>query len=241
MSHSKEVTKDPLSSLMLRAGLENKSLTLKEIVQTPPVALATIKQKFPDVPIDALEYLVADLADSLNRGKNLNGDQVKEIARLIMKEYFYLSIQDFQLCFEMLKMNKFPEIKILDSFDVLIIFQVIEKYIEKKRTVTKQVEDERRLELYKEWDEKAVPMPQEVKDFVLNLWKKNRDSKPVRTDFSEEAKLQKEIINEIMQEFNGKADHPETGKPRTITIEENIFTFDEYLHIRYHQLYEKRR
>ena len=58
----------------------------------------------------------------------MNENQAMQTVELIIKNYYYFSLEDFKLCFENGKLGK--SIKIYDRIDGSIIFDMLNKYAE---------------------------------------------------------------------------------------------------------------
>lgn len=119
-----------------------------------------------------LQRLIEGLASSLNVGKNMNAEQIIECADLIMKQYFHYSAQHFKIAFDRFKMNRYPDIRVLDRFDLTMIFQILEKFDAELKDFKIKIEQEELLMKQSEWEKNAVPMPDEVKIELNNLSKK---------------------------------------------------------------------
>jgi hypothetical protein len=79
--------------------------------------------------------LVNNLAQFFNVGRNLNSEQILETIRLIQQQYFYLTIADFKLCFEEMKLST----QAFDRFDGNMILAGIEDYVQRRAKVAEEL------------------------------------------------------------------------------------------------------
>jgi FMN phosphatase YigB (HAD superfamily) len=60
-------------------------------------------------------------------------------------------------------MNKYPEIKIYDRFDLSIVFAIVEKFDLELKEMRTKIEQEKLQAQQKEWSDNSVPMPDDVR------------------------------------------------------------------------------
>lgn len=66
-----------------------------------------------------LRIIIADTANYFNVGGNMNEDQIKATATDILEDYYYLSIDDFKLCFGKGRKLHYGEIYRMDGSIIL--------------------------------------------------------------------------------------------------------------------------
>ncbi len=144
-----------------------------------------------------LQRLIEGLASSLNVGKNMNAEQIIECSELILKQYFYYSPQHFKIAFDRFKMNRYPDIRVLDRFDLTMIFQILEKFDAELKDFKIKIEQEELLMKQAEWERNAVPMPEDVKIELNNLSKKFTKKPEYQTNEPKEWSQTKDWIDEF--------------------------------------------
>jgi hypothetical protein len=153
-----------------------------------------------------LQRLIEGLASSLNVGKNMNAEQIIECSELIMKQYFHYSPQHFKIAFDRFKMNRYSDIRVLDRFDLTMIFQILEKFDAELKDFKIKIEQEELLMKQAEWERNAVPMPEDVKIELNNLSKKFTKKPEYQTNEPKEWSKTKEWIEEFNKIYNETGD-----------------------------------
>jgi hypothetical protein len=101
--------------------------TVNDIVNSLPVGISAIKKEMGEPVLKAfVTELLIDFCEFFNVKNQMNEAQAMQTVDLIIKNYYYFSLQDFKFCFENGKMGK--NIKIYDRIDGSIIFQMLETY-----------------------------------------------------------------------------------------------------------------
>jgi hypothetical protein len=101
--------------------------SMNEIIELKPVAIASIKTTLGEPVLKAfIAELIIDFCDFFNVKSNINENQVMQTVDLIIGHYYYLSLEDFKMCFTNGKLGK--NVKIYDRIDGSIIFEMIEKH-----------------------------------------------------------------------------------------------------------------
>jgi hypothetical protein len=153
-----------------------------------------------------LQRLIEGLASSLNVGKNMNAEQIIECSELIMKQYFHYSPQHFKIAFDRFKMNRYPDIRVLDRFDLTMIFQILEKFDAELKDFKIKIEQEELLMKQAEWERNAVPMPEDVKIELNNLSKKFTKKPEYQSVEPKEWNKTKEWLDEFNKIYNETGD-----------------------------------
>lgn len=103
--------------------------TVNEIVNLQPVGISAIKKEFGEPVLKAfVTELLIDFCEFFNVKNNMTEAQAMQTVDLILKNFYYFSLEDFKLCFENGKLGK--SIKIYDRIDGSIIFEMLNKYAE---------------------------------------------------------------------------------------------------------------
>jgi hypothetical protein len=146
---------------------------VRQIVESQPISLAVIgKTEGNDLVNALLIRLVEGLCSSFNVAKNMDVNQIQECASLLYQNYYHFSVAHFKTAFDRFKMNKYPEIKIYDRFDLSIVFAIIEKFDLELREMRTKVEQEKLQQQQKEWSDNSVPMPDNVREELDKLKQK---------------------------------------------------------------------
>ena len=181
--------------------------TIRNCAKNEYPSMAFIRNKEGDEFAQiVLQRLIEGLASSLNVGKNMNAEQIIECSELIMKQYFHYSPQHFKIAFDRFKMNRYPDIRILDRFDLTMIFQILEKFDSELKDFKIKIEQEELLMKQSEWEKNAVPMPEDVKIELNNLSKKFTKKPEYQTNEPKEWSKTKEWIEEFNKIYNETGD-----------------------------------
>jgi hypothetical protein len=173
-----------------------------------------------------LQRLIEGLASSLNVGKNMNAEQIIECSELIMKQYFHYSPQHFKIAFDRFKMNRYSDIRVLDRFDLTMIFQILEKFDAELKDFKIKIEQEELLMKQAEWERNAVPMPEDVKIELNNLSKKFTKKPEYQTNEPKEWSKTKEWLdefNKIYEETGDKSNRIKQIKIDGLVMDRNGF------------------
>ena len=126
--------------------------TVNEIVESSPVGISAIKKEYGEPVLKAfITELLIDFCEFFNVKNQMNEAQAMQTVDLIIKNYYYFSLQDFKYCFENGKMGK--GIKIYDRIDGSIIFEMLDKY-SRSRSEAFSAKFEKEHDFYKYQDEK---------------------------------------------------------------------------------------
>jgi hypothetical protein len=136
----------------------------------------------------------------------MNAEQIIECSELIMKQYFHYSAQHFKIAFDRFKMNRYPEIRVLDRFDITMIFQILERFDSELKDFKIKIEQEELLMKQSEWDRNAVPMPEEIKIELNNLSKKFTKKPDYQSNEPKEWSKTKEWLDEFEKIYKETGD-----------------------------------
>ncbi|CAB4152036.1 hypothetical protein UFOVP595_42 [uncultured Caudovirales phage] len=137
---------------------------VRQLIESQPISLALIgKTEGNDLVNALLIRLVEGLCSSYNVAKNMDINQIQECANLLYQNYYHYSVNHFTTAFNRFKMNKYPDIKIYDRFDLSIVFAIVEKFDLELKEMRTKIEQEKLQAQQKEWSDNSVPMPDNVR------------------------------------------------------------------------------
>ncbi len=137
---------------------------VRQVIESQPISLALIgKTEGNDLVNALLIRLVEGLCSSYNVAKNMDINQIQECANLLYQNYYHYSVNHFTTAFNRFKMNKYPDIKIYDRFDLSIVFAIVEKFDLELKEMRTKIEQEKLQDQQKEWSDNSVPMPDDVR------------------------------------------------------------------------------
>ena len=207
---------------------EYSTPTIRNCAKNEYLSMAYIRNKegeeFAKI---VLQRLIEGLASSLNVGKNMNAEQIIECSELIMKQYFHYSPQHFKIAFDRFKMNRYPDIRVLDRFDLTMIFQILEKFDAELKDFKIKIEQEELLMKQSEWEKNAVPMPEDVKIELNNLSKKFTKKPEYQTNEPKEWSKTKEWIEEFEKIYKETGD--KSNRIKQIKIDGLVMDRNGYL------------
>ncbi len=92
-----------------------------------PAGISVIKKEYGETVLKAfLTELLIDFCKFFNVKSNMSEEQVMQTVDLIIGNYYYLSLEDFKMCFNNGKLGR--NIKIYDRIDGSIIFTMIDNH-----------------------------------------------------------------------------------------------------------------
>ncbi|HWB62141.1 MAG TPA: hypothetical protein VG603_01430 [Chitinophagales bacterium] len=123
--------------------------SIPEAVKANSMPLSIIRQKIGEVGTKALLVeLLTNLIRFFNIGKSMNDSQVADTINLILKEYYFLKIEDFKLCFDGIKTGKYLKGgQLYDRLDGQIILCAIGTYCAERIEVAEQLSLENHKEI----------------------------------------------------------------------------------------------
>lgn len=100
-------------------------------------SLAILKKETSSQTVTAfLRIIIAQTVGYFNVGGNMSEDQIKQTALDIMEDYYYLTIEDFKLCFSRGRRLQYGEIYRMDGS---IIFGWLAKYTEERLNTAEEI------------------------------------------------------------------------------------------------------
>lgn len=89
--------------------------------------------------------MISDVVMFLNVGKSMNEDQVKTTASMIIKDFNFLRVEDFKLCFDNLKKGKYG--KQYDRLDGQVFFNALDIYVNDRADEAERLSINRHIEI----------------------------------------------------------------------------------------------
>lgn len=184
---------------------------IRQVINDNPPTIALIrKEQGEQFALVVLSRMVESLASSLNVGKNMDVAQIQEASQLLLQEYWHYPIQYFKIAFDKFKMNKYPEIKVLDSFHIQMIFQILERFDLELKNTKEKIEQEKKQAEQMQWEANAVPMPDKVKQELEDIKKRFASKKTAYQSAQPPEEWNK--TKEWLEDFNKI--HKESGDTR---------------------------
>lgn len=108
-----------------------KPATVSDVFSSPLPTLGRFSRETNETKARALvSYMITDLLESFNIGKNMSDYQIAKAADLIIEMYYYLKIDDFKLCFNNVIKGKYGSV--YDRIDVQTILSWIARYLNER-------------------------------------------------------------------------------------------------------------
>lgn len=123
-----------------------KVATIEDCLKSDGKALATIRKEVGEMQvIAAVQILILNLCEFFSVGKNMNNNQIKETARLLVKDYYYLKIDDLRLFFDKMKGGAYGQL--YDRLDGSVILNNLREYCEERISVAEELNHKKHVEL----------------------------------------------------------------------------------------------
>lgn len=121
----------------------------KEALSSNTPAIAALKKECgAPVAYAIMVKLIKNLVTFFNVGKSMNDAQVAETVELVFKEYYFLNIADFKVCFDGMKLGKYLDGgKLFDRLDGQIILGALSEYCEERSNTAETLYLEKAKEL----------------------------------------------------------------------------------------------
>lgn len=118
-----------------RVEIEQMAAVMKEelalLDNTIPKSLAETEKAKPGICQPVIEYMILQLSEYLNIGKNIKPAQIEETAALLFAEFDHLTLEHFAIVLQRAKLGYWGEI--YDRLDGIIIAGWLRKYVEELR------------------------------------------------------------------------------------------------------------
>lgn len=201
----------------------------------------------------ALTLLISEVGDFINISDKYNmGDaQIVATVNMIIEEYGYFKIDDFKVCFDRAMRGKYG--KTFNRLDGMVIMEWLEKYDAERTMLIEEHHrsENKRLSQVIAPDEvvekdgviyEPVPMPDDVREKLRNLFKAKEGTKEVAREIKEDP--YQVLANKFMRDFDRlyMANPVKTKQIRMIKKYGKVIGINEYLERKFYQyeLYSER-
>jgi hypothetical protein len=192
--------------MQLQKSLTEAPKTALEAIQSPGFSIVNLKKEAGEDVLDgALELLVADLIESFNIGKTMNGMQAKFTAQAIKDDYYYLKLEEIKFVFSQAKKGKYGVM--YDRIDCAVICEWLEKYVTDREDILIQKNVEQAKEKAKEVQNDWAGLSKQLKQMELSELRKEvveRAKKP--REKTEEEILVQDIFKEFETLYKDQSD-----------------------------------
>lgn len=119
-----------------------QTTSIAEAIQADSKTLAGLKKLIPEPVLNAvMQKMVDSLVRFYSVGKTMDSEQLKETSRLILKEFYFLKMEDFSIFFDRMKTGFYG--KTYDRIDGSIIMLHLREYCEERIRVAEQINYEK--------------------------------------------------------------------------------------------------
>lgn len=118
-----------LKDLLLKSYRELPVKRVEDIVTMPnKITLGAVKREVGCMQMRAmLTLIIGDMLDFLSIGKTMGAGQIAQTVMMIEQEYFYLTVEDFKVCFDAAKRGDYGQL--YDRIDGQIILTWLSIYV----------------------------------------------------------------------------------------------------------------
>lgn len=155
------------------------------------------KQLSEAVAASILVKILKNLIEFFNVGKSMNDSQLAETVKLILKDYYFLKLEDLKLCFDGMKAGKYIEGgKLFDRLDGQIILLALQAYAEERITIAEQINHEKHKEFKDEKPEQYILEIGKKYFAVEGIYYREVESKDLahRMDWAEAMRVKRDLI-----------------------------------------------
>lgn len=182
----------------------------KSLIKTPidsfksnKPTLALIGKHDDDFLIATLTILLNDISNFLNVGKNFTVPQIEQTCYLIAENFKHLKIDDIVICFNRAKSGFYG--KSYDRLDGMMVMEWLNAYEMERDEQIVNLRQNENNRIKKNIDEseinpKAVPMPDNVKEFIKKIGKK-QEAEKLRSMSEEEYQTQR-LLARLDKQFS---------------------------------------
>ncbi len=161
------------------AALPHQSI--EDVDRMPTASLATIKKYSGEVKMVAcVSTLIVQAASLLNIGKAMNEFQVKETARLIFTEYYFLTIGDLKVCLKNGIMGMYGQI--FDRMDVAVICGWLNLYANERAAYFAEKERNKSKQQPFQPSAAAIEMPSYIKEKFEAIEMRNKQVRELKDE-----------------------------------------------------------
>lgn len=175
--------------------------TVQQVIDsdTPSFALVIASEGNDKLAVAMLVKMINEVIKHFNIGKTMDDAQVMNTSRFILGEYSMLKLDHFAWCFDRAKKGKYGIV--YDRIDGHVIFEWIEKFLHEfyEEAERDRINEKKKLAKAEKESDKAVPMPDKVKELLQSL-KAKEPLKPAERLLNQSE--QQRQINKWMYEFD---------------------------------------
>lgn len=129
--------------------------TIEQCINSDSKPLAAIRRDIgEDKLLSAINLLLVDFAAFYSVGRQMGVEQIKETARLIVKNYYYLKVDDLNLFFDQMKSGEFGQT--YDRIDGNVILANLKVYSEKRMALAEELNIKRHEAIMIESEKKFI-------------------------------------------------------------------------------------
>lgn len=165
---------------------------ISDVFESPTSSLATLrKYRDEDFTLDVLKMLIEKLVLMTNVGRGMNQYQIDETAKMILSEYYFLTVGDIKVCFRWVLLGRYGQL--YDRLDPMTVLDFIRRYSDERAAhAQKRSESAHNEEKSGRRKGESVPMPEWFIEKLAEI--EGRKKKPVlvlgKTTFPKYASLQ---------------------------------------------------
>lgn len=138
-----------------------------EIVKYPTIKQLT--KQIGDLPMTkVLLLLVKDFCNSLNVVRNMNENQMIEVASMLLDECDNFRLEDYYMMFTMAKRGRLG--KIYDRVDIQVFSSMMDEYYRLRREAGEKYFEQKEQEQKNLLYQKSLPASTEEEDRVTQMW-----------------------------------------------------------------------
>ena len=188
-----------------------------------------------------LEILVVDFCNYLNIGKNMNGDQqIPQTCELILKEYYYFSVEEFKLFFENAKKAKFGSI--YDRVDGNLIFQWLQVFSDQRDVISDKKAKSQSNQHKKEISAPLLDVACEVNENIYKLLSdigKSIEDEKILSQQNQTERVQHDPYREFCNAQSNLFDRLVKYKVKKeyVKLGERFFNKTEFINLRFEKKY----
>lgn len=186
METKNQITKINANNLSNSGTTASEICSIADVLRLQAPTLAKLNKDEPAKLVSGLNALISDLGLFFNVGKQMDSDQAKETAKLILKYYYFLKVADLVLFIEWFKLGRYG--KTFDRIDGNVILIALEQYVNERIKYSQDKNDEAHKETKENGAKYLIKIGEKFVRVVEQNgmpWIKHEDKKELATYFSE--------------------------------------------------------
>ncbi len=154
---------------------------IQDIALMPTATLATIKKYRDETKmIAAVCAVLVEASEMLNLGRPMSDYQIKETAKLIFSEYYFLTIADLKVCFRDGIKGRYGQV--FDRLDVAVIFGWLNVYAEERAAYFAEKERNKSKQQSFQPSAAAIEMPGYIKEKFEAIEMRNKQVRELKDE-----------------------------------------------------------